>query len=270
MGNLLFLPIFERMKNILNISLIQSTIYWKDVDANLNHFKRLISNTEKTDIILLPEMFNTAFCPEYNFLSESMDGKTVNWMKDLCKKKQCSVVGTLMIKEGEKVYNRLVWVSKSGKIYTYDKYHLFTLTKEGKYLEKGINRLIVEEEGWKICPLICYDLRFPVFSRNNVDYDLLIYLANWPIKRIEAWDTLLQARSIENQCYTIGVNRVGEDGNGILFNGHTKVFDAFGKELLSSLENKEEVLQIKINLDDIKLKRRQMNFLEDRDGFTLL
>lgn len=258
------------MKNILNISLIQSTIYWKDVDANLNHFKRLISNTEKTDIILLPEMFNTAFCPEYNFLSESMDGKTVNWMKDLCKKKQCSVVGTLMIKEGEKVYNRLVWVSKSGKIYTYDKYHLFTLTKEGKYLEKGINRLIVEEEGWKICPLICYDLRFPVFSRNNVDYDLLIYLANWPIKRIEAWDTLLQARSIENQCYTIGVNRVGEDGNGILFNGHTKVFDAFGKELLSSLENKEEVLQIKINLDDIKLKRRQMNFLEDRDGFTLL
>ena len=130
--------------------------------------------------------------------------------------------------------------------------------------------LKLEEEGWKICPLICYDLRFPVFSRNNVDYDLLIYLANWPIKRIEAWDTLLKARSIENQCYTIGVNRVGLDGNDVPFNGHTKVFDAFGKELISAIENTEEVLQIEISLDDLKLKRRQMNFLQDRDNFTLL
>ena len=258
------------MKNILNISLIQSTIYWQDISKNLSHFKTLISDIEKTDLILLPEMFNTAFCPENNSLAESMDGKTVNWMKDLSKKENCSVSGTLMIKEKGKIYNRLVWISKNGEIYTYDKYHLFSLTKEGRYLEKGGNRLIIEEEGWKICPLICYDLRFPVFSRNNVDYDLLIYLANWPIKRIEAWDTLLKARSIENQCYTIGVNRIGEDGNRIPFNGHTKVFDAFGKELLSASENKEEVLQIEINLDDLKLKRRQMNFLQDRDDFTLL
>ena len=258
------------MKNNLNISLIQSSIYWEDIDKNLSHFKTLISDIKKTDLILLPEMFNTAFCPETNSLAESMDGKTVNWIKELSISKNCSVSGTLMIREKGRVYNRLVWITKNGDIYTYDKYHLFSLTKEGKYLEKGRDRLIIDEEGWKICPLICYDLRFPVFSRNNVDYDLLIYLANWPIKRIEAWDTLLKARSIENQCYTIGVNRVGLDGNGVPFNGHTKVFDAFGKELISAIENTEEVLQIEISLDDLKLKRRQMNFLKDRDNFTFL
>ena len=247
------------MKSNLKISLIQSTIYWQDIGKNLSHFKTLVSEIEKTYLILLPEMFNTAFCPENNSLAESMEGETVNWMKEISQSKNCSVAGTLMIKEKGKVYNRLVWIYKNGEIYTYDKYHLFSLTKEGKYLEKGSNRLIIEEEGWKICPLICYDLRFPVFSRNNVDYDLLIYLANWPIKRIDAWDTLLKARSIENQCYTIGVNRIGEDGNGIPFNGHTKVFDAFGKELLSATENKEEVLQIEISLEDLKLKKRQKN-----------
>ena len=174
-----------------------------------------------------------------------------------------------MITENKKVFNRLVWISASGEIHTYDKHHLFSLIKEERYISKGKGRLIVEEEGWKICLLICYDLRFPVFSRNDVDYDVLIYLANWPIKRIDAWDTLLKARSIENQCYTIGVNRIGEDGNGFHFNGHSAVFDAFGKEVLSSTENKEEVLQIEISLDDLKLKRRQMNFLQDRDKFTL-
>ena len=175
-----------------------------------------------------------------------------------------------MVQENGKVYNRLLWISKNGEISTYDKRHLFSLIKENETLSKGKDRLIIEEEGWKICPLICYDLRFPVFSRNDEDYDLLIYLANWPIKRIDAWDTLLKARSIENQCYTIGVNRVGEDGNKVPFNGHSKVVDAFGKEVLSSTENKEEVLQIEISLDDLKLKRRQLNFLQDRDNFKLL
>ena len=264
------MTIFEQMKSKLNISLIQSNIHWKDIDKNLSHFKSLSDDISKTDLILFPEMFNTAFCPETISLAETMEGKTVNWLKELSRSKKCSVSATLMIKEKGRVYNRLVWTTKNGDIYTYDKYHLFSLTKEGKYLEKGKWRLIIEEEGWKICPLICYDLRFPVFSRNNIDYDLLIYLANWPIKRIEAWDTLLKARSIENQCYTIGVNRIGVDGNGVPFNGHTKVFDAFGKELLSATENMEEVLQIEISLDDLKLKRRQMNFLQDRDDFTLL
>ena len=261
--------IFVEMKNTLNISLIQSSLFWEDIDANLSHFEQLIDKISATDIILLPEMFNTAFCPKSNHLAEAMDGKTVSWMKEISKNKGCTIAGTLMVSENRKVYNRLVWVSKNGSIHTYDKHHLFSLIKEERYISKGEVRLIIEEEGWKIFPLICYDLRFPVFSRNDVDYDILIYLANWPVKRIEAWDTLLKARSIENQCYTFGVNRVGEDGNQIPFNGHSKVFDAFGKELLSATENNEEILQIEISLDDLKLKRRQMNFLQDRDDFTL-
>jgi omega-amidase len=214
-------------------------------------------------------MFNTAFCPTSNHLAETMSGKTVNWIKEISKKKKCALAGSLMIKENGKSYNRLLWISKKGEISTYDKRHLFSLIKENKSLSKGKDRLIIEVDGWKICPLICYDLRFPVFSRNNIDYDILIYLANWPVKRIDAWDALLKARAIENQCYTIGVNRIGEDGNKVPFNGHSKVFDAFGKELFSATENREEVLQIEISLDELKIKKRQMNFLQDRDDFTL-
>ncbi len=257
------------MNNNLNITLVQSDIFWKGKEKNFSHLNDLLEKIQKTDIILLPEMFNTGFCPADTSLSESMNGKTVNWMKELSKQNNCSVAGTLMIVENHKVFNRLVWVSVSGETITYDKYHLFSLINEQRYISKGQERLIIDEQGWKICPLICYDLRFPVFCRNNVDYDILIYLANWPVKRIDAWGSLLKARSIENQCYTIGVNRVGEDGNGALFNGHSKVFDSFGKEIISATDNTEAVLQISLSLDDLKLKRRQMNFLQDRDDFTL-
>ena len=261
--------IFDLMKSNLNISLIQSNLFWQDVNKNLSHFEVLISEISQTDIVLLPEMFNTAFCPKSNYLAENMNGETVSWMKEISKEKNCAIAGTLMITEKEKVYNRLVWISKDCSVKTYDKCHLFSIMQEEDTITKGENRLIIEVEGWKICPLICYDLRFPVFSRNNVDYDLLIYLANWPKKRIDAWDTLLKARSIENQCYTIGVNRIGEDGNGISFNGHSTVFDAFGQEVFSSSENKEQILQIEISLEELKLKRKKMNFLQDRDNFKL-
>ena len=254
------------MKNNLKISLIQSNLFWEDVDKNLSHFEGLISEISNTDIILLPETFNTSFSIKATHLAEKMDGKTVNWMKKISKQKKCAIAGSLMVIAKGKVYNRLVWISKKGDINTYDKHHLF---KEEKSIEKGEGRLLVEIEGWKICPLICYDLRFPVFSRNNIGYDILIYVANWPVKRIDAWDTLLKARSIENQCYTIGLNRIGKDGNGIFCNGHSAVFDAFGAQILSSTENKEEVLQIEIYLDDMKSKRKKMNFLQDRDDFTI-
>ena len=254
------------MKNNLKISLIQSNLFWEDVDKNLSHFKGLISEISNTDIILLPETFNTSFSIKATHLAEKMDGKTVNWMKKISKQKKCAIAGSLMVIAKGKVYNRLVWISKKGDINTYDKHHLF---KEEKSIEKGEGRLLVEIEGWKICPLICYDLRFPVFSRNDIGYDILIYVANWPVKRIDAWDTLLKARSIENQCYTIGLNRIGKDGNGIFCTGHSAVFDAFGAQILSSTENKEEVLQIEIYLDDMKSKRKKMNFLQDRDDFTI-
>ena len=258
------------MKKNLKISLIQSNLFWEDANKNLSHFENLLAPILETDIILLPEMFNTAFCPKSIHLAEKMDGTTVNWMRKVAKNKNCTIAGSLMIQENGKIYNRLLWITKNGAISTYDKRHLFSLIKENESIAKGKERLIIEDEGWRICPLICYDLRFPVFSRNNVDYDILIYFANWPTKRIDAWDTLLKARAIENQAYTIGVNRIGEDGNNIPFNGHSKVFDAFGKEMLSSTENKEEALLINLSLDDLKLKRRQMNFLQDKDDFSLI
>ncbi len=257
------------MKSVLKLSLLQAHLFWEDIDKNLSHFELLLSKITETDIILLPEMFNTAFSPSASHLAETMNGKTISWMKKISSQKNCVIAGSLMIKENGRIFNRLVWISKSEKVLTYDKRHLFSLIKENNMLSKGRDRLIVEVDGWKVCPLICYDLRFPVFSRNNIDYDILIYLANWPIKRIDAWDTLLKARAIENQCYCVGVNRIGDDGNGVPFNGRSQVFDAFGKELISANENKEGVLQINLSLNDLKLKRRQMNFLQDRDSFTL-
>lgn len=257
------------MKESLNISLIQSNIFWQDVEKNISHFSNIISSIKKTDIILLPEMFNTGFCPQHTHLAENMNGKTIAWMKEISNKKKCAIGGSLMILEDGKIYNRLIWISKKGVLSIYDKRHLFSLIKEHKYLTKGKQRLILEEEGWKICPLICYDLRFPVFSRNNVDYDILIYLANWPTKRIDAWDALLKARGIENQCYTIGVNRVGTDGNGISFNGTSKVFSPVGKELLSTIENQETIMQINLSMNDLNIIREKMSFLKDQDSFIL-
>ena len=258
------------MKKTLGITAIQTHLYWKERDKNIAHFNNLIHQIDNTDIILLPELFNTAFSISDSNLAEEMNGKTISWMKLKSDEKSCAISGTLLIKENNKIYNRLVWISKNGTIYTYDKCHLFSLIKEEKYITKGEKRIIIEEQGWKFCPLICYDLRFPVFSRNDIDYDVLIYLASWPVKRIDAWSTLLKARAIENQCYTIGVNRIGEDGNGVLFNGNSKFFDAFGKELCSANENQEKTLQAEICRETLKLQRRQMNFLKDRDTFTIL
>ena len=253
----------------MNISIVQTQLYWGSVEKNLSNIGSKINAITNTDLILLPEMFNTSFSPTFIHLAEDMDGRTVSWMKEIAHIKKCAIAGSLIIEEEEKHYNRLIWVSKNGDVLHYDKRHLFSLVKENEFISKGKDRLILQLDGWKICPLICYDLRFPVFCRNNIDYDILIYLANWPIKRIEAWDTLLKARAIENQCYSIGVNRVGKDGNGVFFNGHSQAFDAFGNPLFDVVENQQNVFQIEIFLDDLKLKRRQMNFLKDRDHFNL-
>ena len=253
----------------MNISIVQAQLYWKSPEKNLSNINSKIKAITNTDIILLPEMFNTGFSPKFTYLAEGMNGRTVLWMKEIALRKKCAIAGSLIIEEEEKYYNRLIWVSKNGDIFHYDKRHLFSLVKENELISKGKERLIVEVNGWKICPLICYDLRFPVFSRNDINYDMLIYLANWPIKRIDAWDTLLKARAIENQCYTIGVNRVGDDGNGVCFNGHSQVFDAFGKALLPLNQNKDAILQIQISIDELRITREKMNFLQDRDYFTL-
>ena len=257
------------MKNILQISVIQTNLYWGDINANLSNFDSLLSSINNTDIILLPEMFNTAFCPQLNHLAETMNGKTITWMKEKAISKKCAIVGTLMVNFNGKIYNRLIWVSEDGNIKSYDKTHLFSLAEEEKHLTKGKKRIIINEKGWKFCPLICYDLRFPVFSRNDVNYDVLIYLANWPIKRIDAWNTLLKARSIENQCVTIGVNRIGKDPKGIQFNGHSSAFDIFGKKLFCANEDKEQIHTIILNRKKIQTQKQRINFLKDRDQFSL-
>ena len=204
------------MQESLCISLIQTKLYLNRED-NLNHFDKLIRKIENTDIILLPEMFNTSFRTDQTQLAEDMKGNTVKWMCRKSKEYNCSIAGSLMIKEKNKVFNRLVWITDKQEIITYDKKHLFPLVAEEKYINAGKKRVIIQTKGWKIFPQICYDLRFPVFSRNDMSYDILIYLANWPESRIEIWKTLLKARAIENQCYTIGVNRIGKDNKNINF-----------------------------------------------------
>ena len=257
------------MKPNLDISIFQIDLAYKDKSKNYNTIDLLADKINETDVILLPEMFNTSFIPSEINLAEEMSGTTVKWMKSLSKRKNASVAGTLMIKENNLYYNRLVWVSKKGDIYTYDKCHLFSLAKEDSTLTKGNNKIIIKENGWSICPLICYDIRFPVFCRNQDEYDVLIFLSSWPEKRISAWDTLLKARAIENQCFTIGVNRVGADLSGVLFPGHSLVYDSFGKILLDCSGQKNTVKKVVLSKEKLQLQRRQMNFLKDRDLFTI-
>ncbi len=257
------------MKKNLKVYFIQTDLFWQDKKANLLNLENLISPLNNPDIILLPEMFNTAFCPSATHLAETMQENTVNWMIKISNKKKCAVSGTLMVKENGNIFNRLVWISKLGKVYSYDKRHLFSLSNEQKYISAGTKRLIVEEQGWKICPLICYDLRFPVYSRNDINYDMLIYLANWPERRIDAWKSLLKARAIENQCYTIGVNRTGVDGSGVFFNGNSLALDAFGNELISPSILKT-TFSTSLRKDHIKSTREKINFLNDRDQFKLI
>ena len=257
------------MNSNLEISIFQIDLAYKEKSKNYNTIDLLSQQINKTDIILLPEMFNTSFVPSDISLAEKMDGPSVKWMKSLSKRKNASVVATLMIKENDQYYNRLVWVSKYGQIYTYDKCHLFSLAKEDHTLTEGKNKIIISENGWNICPLICYDIRFPVFCRNQDDYDILIFLSSWPEKRISAWDTLLRARAIENQCFTIGVNRVGEDPSGIIFPGHSLAFDSFGNRIVDFSNMKNTIKNVILSKDKLMLQRRQMNFLKDRDLFTI-
>ncbi len=257
------------MQEELYITIVQANLQWKNKEANLIHFSSLLKTVKYTDIIFLPEMFNTAFCPKEIMLAETMNGKCIKWMKKISKEKKCAIAGSLMIKEKNKIYNRFVFINEKSDIYYYDKKHLFALSAENKYIEAGTKSSILIYKGWKIFPQICYDLRFPVFSRNTSNYDLLVYLANWPEKRIDAWDTLLKARSIENQSYTIGVNRVGKDGNGFYFPGHSIVLSPAGSVIAKTKNNSEQVItKVLSKNQQIKL-REKLPFLLDQDLFNL-
>lgn len=253
----------------MKIALIQSALFWENPKANRNHFEEKINAiTEKVDLIVLPEMFSTGFTMNPGAVFETMEGETILWLQSLAKAKNSAITGSLVIKENDNFYNRLVFVFPSGEIQFYDKRHLFTLAGEDKIYTSGKEKLIVDYLGWKICLLVCYDLRFPVFARNVEDYDVLIYVANWPKSRIQAWDILLKARSVENMCYTVGVNRTGFDDNNLEYNGHSQAVDFLGNYVLEPQET-EGVFIVELSKEKLVEARKKFGFLNDRDSFEL-
>ena len=255
--------------NALSITTIQTTLFWEDITANLNQLAdKLSSLTSLSDIIILPEMFTTGFSMSPAKFAEAPNGKTLTWLKQQAKKTNAVITGSYIVKEKNHYYNRLVWMQPDGKFQTYDKKHLFSLSEEPKHYTAGQQKLIVNYKGWKICPLICYDLRFPVWSRNIENYDLLIYVANWPEKRAHHWRSLLMARAIENQTYTVGVNRVGSDGNQFYHSGDTSVIDYAGNLLVHTAQIENNTT---IQLDYQKQQdfRNRFRFLADKDAFKL-
>ena len=254
----------------MTITFLQTSLHWEDRQKNLDDFEDKISAINDTDLILLPEMFTTGFTMNAAALAEPMDGPAVTWIKRIAKEKSCAIAGSLIIEEDGKYYNRMVWVH-DGKVQHYDKRHLFSLAHEEKTYTAGTKKLIVELNGWKICPLICYDLRFPVWSRRTkaADYDILLYSANWPERRIKAWKTLLPARAVENQCYVIGVNRIGDDGTGIYHSGDSAAYDFRGELVSKTLVGEESVERAEFSLEELRDFRRDFGFAEDADGISL-
>lgn len=253
----------------MNVALIQSELYWEDSKTNVENFSNKIRSISKpVDLIVLPEMFSTGFTMNPKHVAQTMDGATVSWMKKTAAEYDSALCGSVVITENGNYFNRLLFVFPSGEIRQYDKRHLFTLAGEQKTYTRGKERLIVEHKGFRICPLVCYDLRFPVFSRNTEDYDILIYVANWPEPRMAAWDTLLKARAIENMSYVVGVNRVGKDDNGHKYIGHSQALDCFGNPITSPQET-EGIFIAELNKNALLEARQKFGFLNDRDSFTV-
>ncbi len=253
----------------MKIAIIQSPLSWENPTENRNYFEEKINTiTEKVDLIVLPEMFTTGFTMNPSSVAETMQGETILWLQSLAKAKNSAITGSVVITENGNFYNRLVFVFPSGEIQFYDKRHLFTLAGEDKVYTSGEEKLIVEYLGWKICPLVCYDLRFPVFARNTEDYDVLLYVANWPKVRTNAWNILLKARSVENLCYTIGVNRIGFDNNNFEYIGHSQVVDFLGNYILEPQEI-ESVFIVELSKEKLHETRQKFGFLNDKDTFEL-
>ena len=253
----------------MKVALVQSSIVWENPKSNRNFYEEKIhALTEQVDLIVLPEMFTTGFTMNPSVVAETMQGETVQVLRSLAKAKKCAITGSLIINEGKNFFNRLVFVFPNGELQFYDKRHLFTLAGEDKVYTSGKEKLIVDYLGWKICPLVCYDLRFPVFARNTENYDLLLYVANWPKPRINAWDILIKARSVENMCYTIGVNRVGLDSNNLEYIGHSQVVDYIGNSILEPQES-EAVFIVELNKDKMLETRKKLGFLNDLDSFEI-
>lgn len=253
----------------MKVGLIQSSIIWHDPIANCDHFENLVHDlVSDVDLILLPEMFTTGFTMNSSTVAESMDGPTVRWMRNLAGETGAIIGGSLVIREEGCYFNRFVWMRPNGQITTYDKKHLFRMAGEHLYYTPGHNRVVVRLGDFRLCLMICYDLRFPVFFRTKNDYDVLVCVANWPAERQDAWETLLKARAIENQAYVIGVNRVGSDGSDLHYRGGTAVYNYLGETLESELD-KEVTFVIEIQKDGLEEYRKSFPVLTDADRFEV-
>lgn len=269
----------------LTITTIQTSLHWEDKKANFQMLEeKIFGIKEKTELVVLPEMFSTGFSMKPELLAETMDGESVQWMKRIAAEKKVILTGSLIIEEEQHYYNRLIWMLPNGQYGVYDKRHRFAFAGEDKHYTAGHKRLIASVKGWKINLQVCYDLRFPVWARQTSsptpspqaekgetapEYDILIYVANWPERRSHAWKTLLQARAIENQCYVVGVNRVGNDGNEIYHSGDSMVIDPLG-EILYHKKDAEDVHTITLQKDKLDEVRTKLPFLRDADDFMIL
>ncbi len=264
----------------LTITTIQADLHWQDKEANLRMLEDKLRNIEeKTEIIVLPEMFSTGFSMQPADYAEKMDGETVGWMKEMAAKYRAIITGSLIIEEDGQYYNRLIWMLPNGQYWSYDKRHLFAFAGEDEQYSPGNKKLIASVKGWKINLQVCYDLRFPVWARQGApiytedntlhpQYDILLYVANWPERRSHAWKTLLCARAIENQCYVVGVNRVGKDGNDIYHSGNSMVIDPLG-EVLYHMANEEDTFTITLQKDHLDAVRTKFPFWRDADEFNI-
>jgi len=264
----------------LRISLVQGATLWHDPAGNRHYYADLIAPLHgMTDVVLLPETFTSGFSNDAITQAETMEGPTVNWLRTQAQTLNAVLCGSVQLRapddKGEDhVFNRLLWVTPDGTVQHYDKRHLFRYANEHQRYAAGRARLIVECKGWRICPLVCYDLRFPVFSRNRfeggqLDYDLLLYLANWPSARAHAWKTLLRARAIENLCYVAGLNRVGEDGNALHYAGDSAVIDFLGHPV-TECTDAEVVVTTTLQAAELAAHRKRFPAMLDADGFALL
>jgi omega-amidase len=258
---------------MLHVAILQNNLLWQSKEENLNMLEQRIAAVEvKSQVIILPEMFSTGFTMDVENFAESMDGPTVCWIKKNAIQYKKIIAGSIIIKEEEKFYNRFIWMLPNGNLHFYDKRHLFGMAGEDKVFSAGTNKLVVQANGYKIGVQICYDLRFPVWNRQSAKaqmVDAIIYVANWPTKRIAHWDCLLQARAIENQCYVLACNRVGIDGNNLEYCGHSQVINPAG-ELVQKIINTQEILYTTLDKNVIEQTRLQLPFLQDADEFMIL
>ena len=253
----------------MNISIIQSNLVWENIEENLKRFSdKIDSIKEQTDLIVLPEMFATGFSMKPVVFAE-YEELQLDWLSIHAEKKNAVLTGSIITEKSGNYFNSLIWMNPDGTYKQYDKRHLFTFAREDKHYSAGDEQLHVNLSDWKIKPLICYDLRFPVWSRNKQNYDVLIYVANWPERRSDAWKTLLKARAIENQAYVIGVNRVGEDGNGIYHSGDSAVIDPKGNIVSKTQAHEESVEAVSISLDELNAFRVKFPVGNDADDFVI-